>query len=373
MDFLLNSDQSAIGEIVQKFLRTELPAEKVRGLLADPSKRFDPAQRELWTKFLSLGAVSACLPEDLGGLGLGLLSASVAVESCQPLNHLPVFQTLAYAIIPLSVCPESEALVAVLESVTSGKALASGVTLVAGEGLEAEKSGDEVRLSGEVFPLTGGKELEVLIVSLIEGDEVNILGCDLRNAPRGSFSLESLETLDLLREYSSLKLEETPFQVLGTLPMAVFTEVEAAQLVLAASDLVGIGSAVMRMTVEYVKTREQFGRPIGSFQAIQHSLADMFVALEQARSLTRFAAWCADTHDAQFQIASHAAKSFASEVIPSLVESAIQAHGGIGFTFESDLHLSLRRAKVQSILLGDEAESARTLATLELGDTFEAI
>src|SRR5262249_46285979 len=134
-----------------------------------------------------------------------------------------------------------------------------------------------------------------------------------------------------------------------------------------AAELAGIASRTLEMTVEYVKTRQQFGRPIGTFQAIQHALADMHVAAEQLLALVRFAAWAADSDRSQFPDAALAACAFAADEVPSIVECATQLHGGIGFTYEFPLHAFLRRALVTAQLLGGAERNAELLARRYVG------
>jgi alkylation response protein AidB-like acyl-CoA dehydrogenase len=120
------------------------------------------------------------------------------------------------------------------------------------------------------------------------------------------------------------------------------------------------------MTADYVKTRKQFDRAIGTFQAVQHKLADCYLQLEQLEALALFAAWAAESDPAQFYSAVAACKGLASAEVPRIIETTVQVHGGIGFTYEYDLHLLLRRARVVSSLFGGEGQWFEELASLEL-------
>jgi alkylation response protein AidB-like acyl-CoA dehydrogenase len=136
--------------------------------------------------------------------------------------------------------------------------------------------------------------------------------------------------------------------------------------VLWAQELSGIAAAVVALTSEYVKTRTQFGKQIGSFQAVQHTLSDMYSRAEASRSLSQFAAWSLAAKQDQGELAGRAALAFATKEVPAIVESAIQLHGGIGFTWEHDLHLYLRRAQFLSLLAQvDEAATAAFLETAQ--------
>ena len=133
--------------------------------------------------------------------------------------------------------------------------------------------------------------------------------------------------------------------------------------VLACAELIGVSRRALELTVDYVSTRKQFGAPIGSFQAIQHKLADVLLSIDSAEALTRFAAWSADHDSRQFVELATAAKGYCSDVLPRAIESTLQAHGGIGFTYEYDLHLYLRRAQMAASLFGTADERYQKLAT----------
>jgi len=128
----------------------------------------------------------------------------------------------------------------------------------------------------------------------------------------------------------------------------------------------------VQMGVAYAKEREAFGRAIGSYQAVKHMLVDAWVGVDQLRSLVWWAAWAADAAPAELPLAASAAKAYAAEAFERAAETCIQVHGGIGFTWEHDAHLFWRRAKVDRLLLGDEAEHLDTVARLVVGGALSA-
>jgi alkylation response protein AidB-like acyl-CoA dehydrogenase len=138
---------------------------------------------------------------------------------------------------------------------------------------------------------------------------------------------------------------------------------QVAAVVLAAEDL-GAADRAVQLGVAYAKERQAFGRTIGSYQAVKHMLVDAWVGVDQLRSLVWWAAWAADNAPAEFPLAASAAKAYAARVFEQAAETVIQVHGGIGFTWEHDAHLYWRRAKVDRLLLGDEAEHLDTVARL---------
>ena len=137
-----------------------------------------------------------------------------------------------------------------------------------------------------------------------------------------------------------------------------------AAAVLSAADSLGVGERLLEMTVGYVKVREQFGRPLGSFQSVKHKVADMLTTLKGARAATYYAAMALDAGVADATVAASVAKAFTAEGVAALAGEALQTHGGIGFTWEHDLHLYLRRAKVNEMLYGAPAEHYERLVAL---------
>jgi hypothetical protein len=165
-------------------------------------------------------------------------------------------------------------------------------------------------------------------------------------------------SVDLLRAYQDIELANVAtfvFSQQNTL------KAQLALMVLFANELAGLATAVVELTAEYTKTRKQFGSPIGGFQAVQHKLADMYARAEATRSLAEFAAWACVHSESQSELVSRAAIMFASNEVPTIVESSIQLHGGIGFTWEYDLHLFLRRAQFLATLSSGTSTSAEAL------------
>ena len=139
--------------------------------------------------------------------------------------------------------------------------------------------------------------------------------------------------------------------------------VDRAKVALAA-EMCGAASATLELSLEHVKVREQFGKPVGAFQAVQHKLADMKVELENSRSLVYYAAWAIDQDAPDRRLAAAMAKAYASDACPRIAESAVQVHGGVGFTWEHDLHLYLKRLKASEVTYGDGAANREQVARL---------
>jgi alkylation response protein AidB-like acyl-CoA dehydrogenase len=174
-----------------------------------------------------------------------------------------------------------------------------------------------------------------------------------------------LSTMDLTRKLSRLELHDVPAILVGTEDDSRPWLERTLQLavVALAAEQVGGAQRCLEMSVEYAKDRIQFGRPIGSFQAVKHRCADMLVQLEMAKSAAYYAAACAATGDEDLLVAAAMAKSYCSEAYYRIAADTIQVHGGIGFTWEHPAHLYLKRAKSSELMLGDPRQHRRQLAT----------
>jgi alkylation response protein AidB-like acyl-CoA dehydrogenase len=210
----------------------------------------------------------------------------------------------------------------------------------------------------------------ILVVARIDDG----MGCFLLDRDTSGMRIEPLATVDGTRRFDAVVLDGVvapPESLLGggAHESSLVGEIVDYARVALAAEMCGIASRALSMSVEYAGVREQFGRPIGSFQAVQHKCADMKVAVENARSLVYYAAWAADESSADRRLAAAMAKSYASEACPRVVADAVQVHGGIGFTWEHDLHLYLKRVQSDRAICGNETDNRRRVASLiGLGD-----
>lgn len=346
MDFLLSNDLKDFRKSLRDFF-IENFQESHRYLLQN-GKRAESQISELktlWKELLELGVLSAPLPESGGGLGMGLLSAAIILEeSGRALAPLPLLESFTFAICPLR----------------------NGALLT-------QETTDKI-LSGELCITGCWSDFDATSAyrSSIETSDHEIR----RDAASGAVSISStaamekvfVQTIDLIRTFSPSGEPSSEKVSMGILSEEQWKAVRSEIFVLLTAELCGVGSKIAELTVEYAKTRKQFDAPIGSFQAIQHKLSDLHLAVETSTSLCRFAAWCADSSPEQFHASSLAAKSYAGEAIVRGIEQALQAHGGIGFTFEYSLHLYLRRAQLLGHLLGSSGDLALELASNTLAE-----
>jgi acyl-CoA dehydrogenase len=377
MSFLLSSELTEFAEVLRKFLAAECSPEYRRSKLLTPESGAAPAyssdDAKLWQRLSDMGVISAGRSEDCAGLGFGALGDAVVLEaSGSSLLPQPLFESLCFGSM-LELCAEQQPRCKVLlDEWVQGKRRISGIMPEGESIIEVSRPIDaqSIWLTGRFELFSGLEAVNSLLLPLrntanagaIELYHIDIQPPDAGDASQGNpaerIKIAEVPTFDLLRSFSAVEVDQQVAEFIGIIPAAVSLPQRAS--LCAVSELSGIAGRVVEMTAEYVRTRQQFGRPVGSFQAVQHKMADMYLWSEQARSLSRFAAWASDADRAQFAVALFAAKGFAGEYVPQLCEQAIQLHGGIGFTADFDLHLYLRRALMlsKSFLVGENCYAA---------------
>jgi acyl-CoA dehydrogenase len=214
------------------------------------------------------------------------------------------------------------------------------------------------RISGEARFVAALPGAQYLIVSAHDGERLVLALVPLDDREKRGVRSEPESSLDRTIQRERIRLDASPCIVL---PEAVADKLRIAEAIVRANELAGMGSRVVHMTAEYLKTRKQFGVAIGSFQAVQQKIADAYLASEATSALSGFAAWALDSSPTQIQFSARAALHFALENLPQVVESAVQLHGGIGFTWEYDLHLILRRVKMFEAIYRFTADEERVL------------
>ena len=345
MRFGLDQDQVAFSGQVRKFLAVHMPIQKVR----EWSEAGTGCPPEVWqrmTQELGLGSIG--FPEEVGGTGDRLLDQIVvAAELGRALDPSPYFPSIVVvARTVLEADPESEWLAELLD----GSSTASPAMLDPADpstpspgGAWATKEGDEWRVTGGRAYVPQASHVNSFLV--LAGSDA---GPTLLRVDREAVGVvvTDLPTLDLTRPVAQLDLHRAPAQLVGE-PGGGLSPVYAAlnrALVLMAADLCGGARAVLEMTSGYAKTRQQFGRPIASFQSIKHMLADVLLELEAARSAFLYAAPVLDSGEQEAKMLGHLCQAVASEAYLKATRTAVQVHGAIGFTWEHDLHLYFKRA-----------------------------
>ena len=357
MDFEFTEEQRALQESTRGLLTAKAPLETTRGL----SETADDYDAKLWQQGVELGWPALAVPEELGGLGQQLIDlAIVAIEHGRLLLPSPFIPSVvvadALAGKPSTGRPEmlSELLAG---SVTPAWAFGERARpwSVASLGLRAQATPTGYVLAGEKAHVQdAGSAHWLLVDAVLDGQASRFV------VPAGTagMTLHREQTLDITRAYYDISFD----QVAIPRECLFATGSEAAQAmehsmqmatVLACAELVGIGQRLLEMTVQYVKDRVQFGRPIGSFQAVKHKCATMRMWVQAATAATYYAAMSVDDRADDRARAVSVAKVYTSEVICRAAGEALQLHGGVGFTWEHDLHLYIRRAKANAMLYGD--------------------
>jgi alkylation response protein AidB-like acyl-CoA dehydrogenase len=335
MDFELSGDQLALRDAARDLLDAQASPDRVRAHVAS-GEPYDP---KLWRAVVDQGWMGIAVPEDRGGLGLGMVEVAVVAEEVG--RHVaPV--PFGPSVLALSVAPGDWA-----ERLVAGEA----VGCVAWGGL-VEADGDV--LSGRPEPVVGGPGADVCVVCT--GDAAWLVELDeaVRPSPEPA--------MDLTRSLGWLSLDRTPAVRLGGPDAAVALADRAAALT--SAELLGASARALEMATAYAKERVQFGRAIGSFQAVKHRCADMLVDVEGMRSAVYYAAWCLAAGHPDASLAASTAKAWCADAARRVMGSALQVHGGIGFTWEHDLHLYMKRAQLDGVAFGDATWHRDRIAAL---------
>ncbi len=334
MEFDFNDEQREIKSTAHEFIASRFKPEKVREL-AESESPYDDA---IWNEMCELGWPGIAIAEEHGGQGLGVVELVILQEE------------LGYACAPSPMISNAYA-GAVIEAGGSDEQKSRWLP-----GIASGEQRGAAEFTSDPAPVVGAAQGAAVLV-LAEGDGARLVEPD-------AATLERLDLIDSTRAYFTVSADGG-----DSLPGDVAGAVDVGAVALAA-ELVGVAQRALDMAVEYAKEREQFGRPIGAYQAVSHRLAEMLWEVEEARSLTYYAAWCADAEPETLPLAASMAKARASDSATSVTHNTIQTLGGIGFTWEHDIHFLLKRARVSAPLLGSSRQHRERVADLAgLGET----
>jgi alkylation response protein AidB-like acyl-CoA dehydrogenase len=370
MDFAFSEEQEMLRASAREFLGARYPVERVAEL-ADGEPGWDPAS---WRQLADLGWIGLSVPAERGGAGGSLVDEAVLFEEAgRALYPGPWFATVGLALPALEAAdPESGSGSGVLAVVLDGERSATlafaeegGPLRLADAGMAACKAREESdgwRLDGAKFLVPDLTLVDDALVVARAGFGVGIWQVDLR-ADRSPVRARS--TMDSTRRLGDLVLDATPATLLAgpdqAEPLLASTHLRA--LAALACEAVGVASRALAFATEQARSRHQFGRPIGSFQAISHRIADAYMATELARSLAYWAAWTTAESDPQAPSACAAAKAAAGEAATLAAETAIQCLGGLGFTWDHPLHRFYKRAQWIATFDGTARTHRADLAT----------
>ena len=366
MNFDFSDDQKFLKNEARKFLDGRCPTSKVRAILDDPAKSYDAG---LWKEVAAQGWLGAAIPEAHGGLGLGHLELCVIAEELgRALAPIPFASTVYFLAEALLLAGSDAQKAAWLPKIAAGEVIGSFATVERPGALTEAQVQARVeggKLSGVKLPVTDGDIADVAVVLARENGPLGLFLVDLRGE---GVTRETLQTLDPTRGVAKLTFAGAPAERLGEagegLSLAEALLERAA--VLLAFEQIGGADRALEMAKGYALERYAFGRPIGSYQAIKHKLADMYVKNELARSNAYYGAWALETGASELPLAAAAARVSACEAYWYAAKENLQTHGGIGFTWQMDCHLYYRRAQQLGLVAGGaKAWKERLVSQLE--------
>lgn len=341
---------------VRRFLEQRSNEAAVRRWMED-ERGYDPA---VWQQMAEqLGLQGLAIAEEHGGSGFGFGELRVVFEEMgRALLPSPFFATVALAATALAESGDTDACKQWLPGIAEGTTVATLALSEEDGGWDERAVTLEAAGDGDSFTLTGTKRFvpdahvaDLILVAARTGEGVSLFAVEA-GAP--GLSTEAELTMDLTRKLARVRLDGTPARLVGTAGQAwdgLRRTLRTAAVALAAEQ-VGGAQRILEVTVDYARTRYQFGRPIGSFQVVKHKLADMLVAVESAKSAAYDAARAVADGDEHMELAASVAKAYCSDAYYRTAAEAVQLHGGIGFTWEHVAHLYFKRAKSSEFLLG---------------------
>jgi alkylation response protein AidB-like acyl-CoA dehydrogenase len=328
---------------------------------------FDP---KVWSQMADqLGLQAMAIPEEYGGAGFGFTELGIALEEMgRVLLCAPFFASAVLAAQALLASGDETAKKELLPGIASGETIATlafteenGRWDTEGIATQATEASGSWKLSGTKMFVLDGHTANLVLVAARTGSGIGLFAVE---ADASGLTRTALTTMDQTRKQARLEFSSTPARLVGD--ASAFGDALPKVLDLAcialASEQVGGAQRCLETSVDYAKTRIQFGRPIGSFQAIKHKCADMLLEVESAKSAAYYGAWSVDDGSDEVPVVASLAKSYCSEAYFHAAAENIQIHGGIGFTWEHDAHLYFKRAKSSELLFGDPSHHRELLA-----------
>jgi alkylation response protein AidB-like acyl-CoA dehydrogenase len=366
VNFAFSEEQEELRRITRQFLESKSPETEVRRLM-ETTEGYDPA---VWSQMANeLGLQSLVIPEEYGGQGFTYVELTVVLEEMgRALLAAPFYSTVVLATNAVLHSGDEAAKKEILPGIASGETIATlaltepnGKWDLSGVEATATQGGDGWTIDGTKMFVLDGHVADVIIVAARTGAGLSLFKVD---GDAAGLTRTPLATMDQTRKQAKLEFSGVPATLIGTDGGAeeVLGRVLDLAVVALAAEQVGGAQKVLDMSVEYAKDRVQFGRPIGSFQAIKHKCADMLLEVESAKSAAYYAAWCAAELNDELPEVACLAKAYCSEAYFHSAAENIQIHGGIGFTWEHPAHLYFKRAKSSELLFGDPTYHRELLA-----------
>lgn len=368
MRLVLDSEQGQLRSTLRELLAEHAPPSRVREVM-DGDEGYDSA---LWRRVSEdLGLSGLVVPESYGGSGVGNVERCIVLEELgRALSPVPYLASSVLAVDTVLAFDDAELAKEILPGLATGESIAA-VALAGDDGSWGSSASSVAAVRGDggwtldghaSFVLSGDVADIVLVLAMTpEGPGFFVVsGKEVRRTP--------LHTLDPTRGMVRLDFAGAPARRAAVSdPAAVLDAVRDRAAVALAAERVGVIARVLEMTVEYAKTRVQFGRPIGSYQAVKHGCADMYRSYEQADSVLRYAAWAADHDPDELPLAAALTQVVTAPASFQAAADTVQLHGGIGYTWEHDAHLYYKRAKTNELLLdGPDQQQERLAMRLDI-------
>ena len=356
MNFDFSDDQKQLRDQARKFLAEKCPPKAVRVVLDGKA----PYDKELWKGLAEMGFLGVAIPEDFGGAGAGHLELCVIAEEMGRANApVPFSSTVYLAAEALLIAGSDAQKKKWLPVIASGEAIGT-LALFEGKGNPSPKNvklaASNGVLNGVKKPVADGAIADFAVVAARTGSsgrdgDISLFLVDLK---AGGVEVKSLTNLDPTRGQAEITFKDCKAEPLGAAGegWSILTQVLDRAAVLCAFEQVGGSDRALEMGRDYALDRIAFGRQIGSFQAVKHMLADMYVSATLARSNSYYGAWALSTNASELPEAAAAARISATQAFQHCAKNNIQVHGGMGFTWEFDCHMYYRRANAMALGLG---------------------
>lgn len=357
MNFAFSEEQEMLRAAAARFLEAECPSAFVREMIEHETAH----SAELWKKLAGLGWLGLGIPQELGGMGGGFLDlAAILEETGKALLPGPFFTTSALGVPAITLAASKTQRRRILPALAAGSSIvtlahleASGRSDASGVMMRAKRRGEDFVLTGEKRFVPDAHVADGMVVAARTAapgrDPERGITLFFVESTTPGIARTSLRTIDMTRRLSHVSFDAVRVPgscVLGRVDQgwpALRRTLEIAAAAIAVES-VGVAQRALDLSVAYARERTQFGKPIGSFQAVKHKCVDMLIAVENARSLSYYAAWAVDERHHEAARAVAMAKAYASDMGKNVTGDAIQVHGGVGCTWEHDVHLYYRRA-----------------------------
>ncbi len=361
MNFDFSDDQKLLRDQARKFLTDKCDRSIVRTVLEDESNYYS---NDLWKSISEMGWTGTAIPEEYGGLGLGMLELCIIAEELgRSLAPTPFSSSIYLFAEFIKLYGNEEQKTKILPSIASGEkigtfALSETNGTPKPSNISTEENG--LKLTGTKSPVSDGQSADYIIVAANSDSnkDANSLSLYIVDKSQEGVEVSELETIDPTRPACTVNLKDAICEMLGEKGNGwnMIENIFNRAAVLFSFEQVGGAQVSLDEAKKYSLERFAFGRPIGSFQSLKHRMADMYVKIELARSNAYYGAWALSTDSAELPVAAAGARVSASDAFNYSSQENIQIHGGVGFTWEYDCHLFYRRSKLLSLNIGSQRQ-----------------